>query len=149
MVQATLKTRPAEILLVDDDLGDVKLTMEAFKAFKIPLKVSRARDGEEAIDFLRKKNGYQSAANPDLIFLDLKLPRKSGFEVLAEIKQDSALKTIPVLVLTSSNSTEDIVAAYEANANFYIVKPTKVDEFWAAMKYVEEYWLAKMNLTLD
>ena len=145
MVGETTKAKkPVNVLLVEDDLGDAKITMEAFKAFRVPLKVSRVRDGEEAVDYLRQKGEFQEASRPDLIFLDLKMPKKNGFEVLADIKNDSHLEAIPVMVLTSSCAPEDIQAAYEAKANFYITKPTKVDEFFAAMKHVEEFWIEKM-----
>ncbi len=141
--ESTEDSKPVSILLVEDDLGDVKLTMEAFKAFHVPLKVSRVRDGEEAVNYLRKKGEFQEAPRPDLIFLDLKMPKKNGFEVLSDIKNDTNLEAIPVMILSGSRSPEDIQAAYEAKANFYITKPAKVDEFFAAMNYVEEFWLKK------
>lgn len=141
--ETPLTGKPVNVLLVDDDLGDVKLTMEAFKAFHVPLKVSRVRDGEEAVEFLRQKGEYQGVSRPDLIFLDLKMPKKNGFEVLSDIKNDSNLASIPVMVLTGSKSPEDIQAAYEAKANFYISKPANFDEFLAAMNYVEEFWFQK------
>ncbi len=146
MTAEALKARPAKILLVDDDLGDVKMTLEAFKAFTVPLKVFRARDGEEAIDYLRQRGEHHAAPKPDLIFLDLNMPKKNGFEVLFDIKNDPHLKSIPVLVLTGSKAAEDMHAAYEAKANFYMVKPAKVDEYFAAMNYVEEFWLKGMHL---
>jgi chemotaxis family two-component system response regulator Rcp1 len=149
MIAEAVKTRPAKILLVDDDLGDVKMTLEAFKAFKVPLKVFRARDGEEAIDYLRQRGEHRAASRPDLIFLDLNMPKKNGFEVLQDIKKDPHLKAIPVLVLTGSNAPEDMHAAYEAEANFYMVKPAKVDQYFAAMNYVEEFWLKGMEFTAE
>jgi chemotaxis family two-component system response regulator Rcp1 len=149
MTVEIVKNRPAKILLVDDDLGDVKMTLEAFKAFKVPLKVFRARDGEEAIDYLRQRGEHRAAPRPDLIFLDLNMPKKNGFEVLFDIKSDPDLKAIPVLVLTGSKAPEDMHAAYEAKANFYMVKPSKVDQYFAAMNYVEEFWLKGMELTAE
>jgi CheY-like chemotaxis protein len=143
MASVAEQLRPAQILLVEDDLGDVKLALEAFKAFKTPLKVARARNGEEAVNYLRQKGEFQAAPRPDIIFLDLKMPGKDGFEVLSDIKNDPDLHTIPVLVLTGSNAPEDILAAYEAKANFFIQKPVKIDEYFAAMNYVEEVWLMK------
>src|SRR5580698_6766158 len=150
MVTETQKSaRPVRILLVEDDLGDANLTAEAFKESKIPVDMKRAADGEDALKYLRKEGAYRGVASPDLILLDLNMPRKTGLEVLDEIKNDPRLSEIPVLVLTCSKSDADIRRAYDAKANFYIVKPTDLNEFYAAMKYVEEIWLKGVGTAAD
>jgi CheY-like chemotaxis protein len=138
--------RPLQLLLVEDNPGDVRLTREALKAGDVSVNLNVVRDGVEAIDFLRKRGQFESAPVPDLILLDLNLPRKSGREVLAEIKSDPELKRIPVLVMTTSRSDQDINRAYSLNANCYITKPMDLDEFLRIVKSIEEFWLKMVTL---
>jgi CheY-like chemotaxis protein len=149
VIETQKSARPVRILLVEDDLGDANLTIEAFKESKIPVDLKRAADGEDALTYLRKEGVHRGAPSPDLVLLDLNMPRKTGLEVLDEIKSDPNLTEIPVLVLTCSKSDADIRRAYEAKANFYIVKPTDLHEFYAAMKYVEEIWLKGVRNATD
>ena len=142
-------TRSIQILLVEDNLGDVTLILEAFKGSKHPIKVTRVKDGEEALGLLQGTRGPDSNYRPDIILLDLNMPRKSGFEVLAEIKGDPRLREIPVVVLTNSKLQDDVHRAYESNANFYIVKPTDLDQLFVAMRYVEDIWLAGVGKVPD
>jgi chemotaxis family two-component system response regulator Rcp1 len=130
-----------EILLVEDNPADVRLTREAFKKSKIQSNLHVVKDGVEAMDFLQKQDGYLDAARPDLILLDLNLPRKNGREVLAEIKADPELKRIPVVVLTTSRADKDILASYNLNANCYICKPADIDQFFEAIRVTEQFWL--------
>ena len=124
MVSATPKSsRPIRILLVEDDLGDAGLTLEAFKESKTPIEVIQARDGDDAISYLKNASSPKGGPLPDLVLLDLNMPKKNGLEVLEEIRNDPQLREIPVLILTCSRSDADKHRAYEANANFYIVKP--------------------------
>jgi CheY-like chemotaxis protein len=129
------------ILLVEDNPADVRLTREAFKASKAQSVLSVVKDGVEAMDFLHRGGGHIDAARPDLIFLDLNLPRKDGREVLSEIKSDADLKRIPVVILTTSQSERDIVASYDLSANCYIVKPADVDQFFEVIRSAEHFWL--------
>lgn len=138
--------RPMQLLLVEDNPGDVRLTKEALKAGEVVVNLNVARDGVEAIDFLRKQGSFQSAPDPDLILLDLNLPRKNGREVLSEIKNDPTLKKIPVLVMTTSRADQDINRAYSLNANCYITKPMDLDEFLRIVKSIEEFWLKTVTL---
>ncbi len=138
--------KPIEILLVEDNPGDVRLTMEALKESKIHNMLRVVEDGIEAILFLRKQGKYASMPQPDLILLDLKLPRKSGDEVLAEIKSDKDLKRIPVVILTSSKSEEDILKSYNLYANCYITKPVDLDGFMNVVRSIEEFWLTIVKL---
>lgn len=138
--------RPLQLLLVEDNPGDVRLTREALKAGEVAVNLSVARDGVEAIDFLRKRGSFQTAPNPDLILLDLNLPRKNGREVLSEIKGDPDLKRIPVLVMTTSRADQDINRAYSLNANCYITKPMDLDEFLRIVRSIEEFWLKTVTL---
>ena len=133
--------RSIKVLLVEDNFGDVTLITEVFKASKRPIQVLRARDGQEAMDYLRRRGRFLHAERPDLILLDLNMPRKSGLETLEEIKTDSQLKDIPVVVLTNSKQDSDVLQAYTHQANFYLVKPTELDELFVAMRYVEDIWL--------
>ncbi len=121
--------RPVELLLVEDNPGDVRLTQEALKEGTLAVNLSVARDGVEALDFLRHREPFADAPLPDLILLDLTLPRKNGREVLSEIKSDPLLRRIPVLVMTTSRADQDIQKAYSLNANCYITKPMDLDEF--------------------
>jgi chemotaxis family two-component system response regulator Rcp1 len=138
--------RPIEILLVEDNPGDVRLTQEALKDAKVLNKVYVVRDGVETMAFLRQQGKYADAVRPDLILLDLNLPKKDGREVLAEIKEDTDLKRIPVVVLTVSKAEEDIIKSYELHANCYITKPVDLDRFLEVVKAVEDFWLTVVKL---
>ena len=131
-----------EILLVEDNPADVRLTREAFKSSKIHSVLNVVKDGVEAMDFLHRAGSFTAVTRPDLIFLDLNLPRKDGREVLAEIKGDADLRRIPVVVFTTSRAENDIVKSYDLNANCYIVKPADVDEFFAVVRSAEDFWLS-------
>ncbi|MCB0190305.1 MAG: response regulator [Anaerolineae bacterium] len=133
--------RPIEILLIEDNPGDVRLTIEAFKDAKVRNNLMVASDGLEAMAILYKKGKYTDAPRPDLILLDLNLPLKDGREILTEIKADDTLKLIPVVVLTTSNADEDIFRSYELNANCYITKPVDLDQFLKVVKSIESFWL--------
>ena len=140
--------RPIEILLVEDSPSDTDLTMEALEAAKVCNRLSVVEDGVQALAFLRREGVYADAPRPDLILLDLNLPRKSGREVLAEIKEDDALKAIPVVVLTTSQADQDVVLAYSLHANCYISKPVDFRQFLAVIKSIEEFWLTVVKLPL-
>ena len=132
--------KPIEILLVEDNPGDVRLTIEGFKEGKILNHLSVVSDGVEALAFLRREGGYADAPRPELILLDLNLPRKDGREVLAEIKNDNNLKRIPVVVLTSSEAEQDIAQSYDLHANCYITKPVELDQFITVIKNIQQFW---------
>jgi len=138
--------KPFIILLVEDNPGDVRLTQEAFKESKFFHKLYITKDGEEAIDFLNQKEEFQNVPLPDLILLDLNLPKKSGREVLAEIKNDQNLKYIPVVVLTTSDADEDILNSYKLHANCYITKPVEFHKFLDIVKKIEDFWLSIVKL---
>jgi len=142
-------SRPIEILLVEDNPGDVRLTREALNDSKLLNNLHVAEDGVEALAFVRREGRYSDAVRPDLILLDLNLPRKSGREVLAEIKADSSLKTIPIVVLTTSSSEEDIVRTYGLHANCYVVKPVGLTEFITIVKSIEDFWLTIVQLPAE
>ncbi len=137
---------PIEILLVEDDAGDVALTEEALAGSKVKVNMSVVQDGVEALAYLRCEGKYSDATRPDLILMDLNLPKKDGREVLADMKQDSSLRSIPVVVLTTSKAEEDILRAYDLNANCYITKPVDFDQFIHVVKSIEEFWLAMVKL---
>ncbi|MFP4466812.1 MAG: response regulator [Candidatus Goldiibacteriota bacterium] len=130
-----------DILLVEDNPGDVRLMVEGFKEGKISHEIHTVNDGEAAIDFLGRKEKYRHAAVPDLILLDLKIPRKNGFEVLEFINKQNELSETPVVVLTSSEAEEDILRAYELNANCYVTKPLDIDRYVVMIKSIEEFWI--------
>ncbi len=138
--------RPVDILLVEDNPGDVRLTEEALKEGKVLNKLHIARDGVEAMAFLRRENKYADAVRPDLILLDLNLPKKDGREVLAEIKTDERLKRIPVVILTTSRAEEDIIKTYDHYANCYITKPIDLDQLINVVKSIEDFWLSLVKL---
>jgi two-component system, chemotaxis family, response regulator Rcp1 len=138
--------RPVEILLVEDNLGDVRLTIEALKEGKVRNNLTVARDGIEALDILRRVGEHASAKRPDLILLDLNLPRKDGRELLADIKVDEALKRIPVVVLTTSKAEEDVLKTYNLHANCYITKPVDLDQFINVVKSIDDFWLTVVVL---
>jgi len=138
--------RPIEILLVEDSPSDTDLTLEALKDFKVRNHVSVVDDGVLALQFLRREGRYADAPRPDLIMLDLNLPRKDGREVLAVIKTDDNLKTIPVVVLTTSRADQDILRAYQLNANCYITKPVDFNQFLEVVRSIETFWLVVVAL---
>ncbi|MBU0714555.1 MAG: response regulator [Proteobacteria bacterium] len=138
--------KPIEILLVEDNPGDVRLTIEALKEGKIKNKLHSARDGEEALDFLFQRGSFTKAPRPDLILLDLNLPKKDGREVLKEIKEDPNLKRIPVAVLTISSAEEDILKSYNLHANCYIQKPIGIDQFAKVVRSIEDFWFTIVTL---
>ena len=139
-------TEPVEILMIEDNDGDVLLTQQAFKSAKINNHISVVGDGVEALEFLRREGKFANAPQPDLIFLDLNLPRKDGREVLAEIKQDPELRSIPVIVLTSSKADQDIARAYDLQANAYVTKPVGLKTLVEAAKTIEDFWLTLVKL---
>jgi len=130
------------ILLVEDNLADVRLTREALTNGKVKHELHVARDGVEAMAFLRNQGAFQKAPRPDMILLDLNLPRKDGREVLAEIKADPDLRSIPVIILTSSQADEDILKTYNLHANGYIVKPVDLEQFFRIIKQIKEFWMS-------
>lgn len=137
---------PLDILLVEDNPGDVRLTKEVLGNSKPPTRLSVAADGVEAIKYLRNRQPYERARRPDLVLLDLNLPRKDGREVLAEIKGDPGLRTIPVVVLTTSAAEEDILKSYSLQANCYITKPVDLEQFISVVKTIQDFWLATVRL---
>lgn len=139
-------SRPIEILLVEDNMGDARLTREALREGKIRNNLHHVRDGVEALTFLRCEGEYAKAPTPDLVLLDLNLPRKDGREVLAEMKQDMRLRTVPVVVLTTSEAESDIVRSYQLHANCYITKPVGLEQFIAIVREIESFWLAVVTL---
>ncbi len=138
--------RLVEILLVEDNPGDVRLTQEAFKENKLRNSLNVVEDGLEAMLFLRRVGKYADASRPDLILLDLNLPKKDGREVLAEIKEDPDLKSIPVVVLTTSKAEEDVIKSYNLHANCYVTKPVDLEQFIAVVKSIEDFWLTIVKL---
>lgn len=140
------KPRAIKILLVDDNPGDVRLIMEALKKSKKLSNLSVVRDGVEVMAFLRREGKYASTSRPDLILLDLKMPKKDGKEVLAEIKNDPDLKRIPVVVLTTSNDPRDIFESYNLHANCYITKPIGLNQLRAVVKSIEDFWFTVVEL---
>jgi CheY-like chemotaxis protein len=134
------------VLLVDDDPGDVLLVREAFEDHKVGNLLSVVSDGAEALQYVRREGTYDSATRPDLILLDLNLPRKSGIEVLEEIKSDPALSTIPVVVLTTSEAEEDIVRAYKLHANAYITKPVDFEQFTKIVHQIDDFFIGLVKL---
>ncbi len=137
---------PVEILLVEDNPGDVRLAEEALKETHVNSRLSVVCDGVEAMQFLRREGRFASAARPDLILLDLNLPRKDGREVLIEIKADAALRRIPVVVLTTSQAPEDVAHSYDSHANCYITKPVDFEQFIQIVKSIERFWLTTVRL---
>lgn len=137
---------PIEILLVEDSTDEAQLIMEVLREGRICNQVHWVEDGEQAMNFLRKQERHASAPRPDLILLDLKLPRMSGQEVLEEIKQNPQWKRIPVVVLTSSDDEKDIAGAYDRHANCYVTKPVDLDRFLEAVRFIEDFWLALVRL---
>jgi len=140
------KGKVIDILLVEDNPADVRLMQEALKDGKVKNKLNIVYDGEEAVDYLYKKGKYSGAVRPDLILLDLNLPKKDGREVLEDIKNDPDLKSIPIVILTTSKSEEDILKTYRLHANCYITKPVDLNQFIDVVKSIEEFWLCIVKL---
>ena len=145
-MNAKLTGRPVEILLVEDDPADVLLTQEALLGSKIRNNLHVVDDGVEALAFLRQEGRYRDVPRPDLILLDLNMPRKDGREVLADIKEDPGLKTIPVAVLTTSSQDEDILKSYELHANCYITKPVGLEQFATVVQSLDDFWFTIVKL---
>jgi two-component system, chemotaxis family, response regulator Rcp1 len=143
---AKRQSRPVEVLLVEDNPGDVRLTQEALKDGRVMVNLTVAADGVEALEILNRRGPYANTARPDLILLDLNLPRKNGREVLEEIKADEDLKRIPVIVMTTSKAEQDIYRVYNLNANCYITKPVDLDEFLNVVRSIEDFWLTIVTL---
>lgn len=135
-----------DILVVEDNPGDARLIMEVLKTNKIHNSLTIVSDGVEAMDFLNRRGEYHSSPRPDLIFLDLNLPRKDGREVLAELKNDENLKQIPVVVMTMSQAEEDILKSYSLHANCYVTKPIDLDQFVKVVESIEEFWFSLVKL---
>ena len=138
--------RPIEILLVEDNPADVRLTLETMKEVKVANRINVVTDGEQATEFLQRRGEHRDAPRPDLVILDLNLPRKDGREVLADIKADPNLRRIPVVILTTSTRDEDIFTAYDLAANCYINKPVDLDEFNKIVQSIENFWLTIVKL---
>ncbi|TDE18905.1 response regulator [Actinomadura sp. 6K520] len=138
--------RPIEVLLVEDDPGDVLLTVEAFEHNKVNNSLHVVNDGEQAMAFLRREGEYPDAPRPDLILLDLNLPRRDGREVLEEIKRDESLRRIPVVVLTTSEADEDILRSYNLHANAYVTKPVDFDQFISVVRRIDDFFVTVVKL---
>ena len=137
---------PIEILLVEDNPGDYRLTQEALKEGKVYNNLYWARDGVEAIDFLKRRGKHVEAPRPDIILLDLNLPKKDGREVLSEIKGDEELRSIPVVILTTSKAEEDVLRSYDLHANCYVTKPVDLDKFIVVVQSIDRFWLTIATL---
>jgi CheY-like chemotaxis protein len=138
--------QPVEILLVEDNPGDARLAFEALQEAKVSNNLNWVANGVDAMAFLRREGRYAQAVRPDLVLLDLNLPRKDGREVLAEIKADTRLRRIPVVILTTSQAEEDIVSAYQLNANSYISKPVDLEQFIRVVQAIDTFWLGIVEL---
>ncbi|MEB2784118.1 response regulator [Algoriphagus persicinus] len=141
--------KEVHILLIEDNEGDVILTLEAFEESRIKTRISVVKTGKEALDFLFRNGEYENAERPDLILLDINIPVYNGLEVLQKVKKDSILKKIPVIMLTTSSNQKDINTAYEYHANSYVSKPMEMDEFLKAILKIEEFWLQLSKLAKD
>jgi len=146
MKQPEALGNPIRILLVEDNPGDIRLTQEAFRENKLCNHLDTVRDGVEAMAYLRQEGEYAQASHPDLILLDLNLPKKDGREVLEEIKEDPILKRIPVVILTTSQAEEDIIRTYSLHANCYVTKPVNLDQFIKVVQSIESFWLTIVQL---
>jgi len=146
MMAARLSRQPVNILLVEDSPSDAELMIEALGESALSLRVHHVTDGEEAVQYLRRQGAHSGAARPDLILLDLKLPRKDGHEVLADIKRDESLRLIPVVLLTSFDSEEAIREAYDRHVNCCVRKPSDLDQFTQTVKKIEAFWLQMARL---
>lgn len=146
MVDGQRTVRTIEILMVEDNPGDVRLTREALKGSKVLHRLNVVEDGVAALEFLRREPPYEDAPRPDIVLLDLNLPKKDGREVLSAIKADPALRSIPVVILTTSQAEEDVLRAYNLNANCYVTKPVDFDQFMRIVRTIEEFWLNIVTL---
>ena len=142
----TDRGRPLEILLVEDNPGDVRLTQEVFKEAKILNHLNVVGDGVDAMAFLRREGGYADVVRPDIVLLDLNLPRKSGRDVLEEVKGDPALRNIPIVVLTTSRAEQDVLSAYGHHANCFITKPVDLEQFIDIVRSIGQFWLSIVEL---
>ena len=142
----TSDNSPVEILMIEDNPGDVRLTREVLRDASIPNKLNSVKDGEEAMNYLYLRGQFSGATRPDLILLDLNLPRMGGLEILQKIKADKSLRSIPVVILTSSQAEQDIIAGYESFANAYITKPVSLDQFSRIITSIEGFWLETARL---
>ena len=140
------RTRPIEVLLVEDDPGDVLMTREAFADYKIANRLNVVTNGEDAIAYLRKTGDYADVATPDLVLLDLNLPRRDGREVLRDVKGDPELRRIPIVVLTTSESEDDVLASYDLHANAYVRKPVDFEQFVAAVRAIDDFFITVVRL---
>ncbi|MEW9553537.1 response regulator [Nonomuraea sp. NPDC050783] len=138
--------RPIEVLLVEDDQGDILLTREAFDLNKVSNRLHVVNDGEQAMAFLRREGGYAGVPRPDLVLLDLNLPRMSGMEVLSEVKADAALRAIPVVILTTSRAEEDILHSYRLHANAYVTKPVDFEQFIRVVRQIDDFFVTVVKL---
>ena len=145
-MEGSLIVQPIEILLVEDNPADARLAEESFKDSKIVNHMHHAWDGEEAMDFLYRRGSFKDAPRPDIVLLDLNLPRKDGREVLAEMKQHPDLRRIPVVILTTSDAEQDIVKSYDLHANCYVTKPVDLDKFGRIVSVIEDFWLSIVKL---
>jgi two-component system, chemotaxis family, response regulator Rcp1 len=143
------EAKPVDILLVEDNLGDVRLTQEALKEAKLVVNLHVVNDGVEAMAFMRREGQYACKPRPDIVLLDLNLPKKDGREVLAEIKNDPDLKRTPVVIVTTSKAEEDIVKTYDLHANCYVTKPLDLDQFVIMVQSIEHFWLTIVKLPTD
>jgi two-component system, chemotaxis family, response regulator Rcp1 len=139
-------SKPVDILLVEDNPGDVRLTQEAFRESKLTIRLNVVMDGEDALNYLFRRPPYENATRPDMILLDLNIPKKDGREVLEEIKQDDSLRYVPVIILTTSNAEQDIVKTYNLKVNAYINKPVDFDRFFDIVQKIETFWLMTATL---
>jgi chemotaxis family two-component system response regulator Rcp1 len=147
MVTPMSKSRPAEILLVEDNKDDVELTREGFKMAKLVVNLHHAKDGEQCMAFIRKQGQYLNAPNPDIILLDLNMPRMDGREVLAEISNDESLRHLPVVILTTSSEEKEILNMYKLRCSSYIVKPVDLHQFVRVIQSFSDYWLTVVVLS--
>jgi two-component system, chemotaxis family, response regulator Rcp1 len=142
----SLPIKPVEILLVEDNPGDVRLTTEALRDGKLRNTIHVVPDGVEALAYLRREGRYADASRPDMVLLDLNLPKKSGLEVLKEIKEDAGLRRIPVVILSTSQAEQDILKSYDLHANAYVTKPVDLEQFLSVVKVIEGFWLEIVRL---
>ncbi|GAA2283299.1 response regulator [Nonomuraea roseoviolacea subsp. roseoviolacea] len=141
-----MEGRPIEVLLVEDDQGDILLTREAFEFNKLRNRLHVVNDGEQAMAFLRREERYRDAPRPDLVLLDLNLPRMDGMEVLREVKDDQDLRTIPVVILTTSEAEEDILQGYRLHANAYVAKPVDFEQFIRVVRQIDDFFVTVVKL---